>query len=266
MLKLNDVYTDGFTSGLFSNMNSPVWGTQYDSGHDLDIELFTRYGNKLITPLTEHFLDNTQHISGNNLVKLANLIERRFREQWQHRYLLLSQNYNPLENYRMIENETLPGTTVTETLPTETTTETLPDKTTSTTNPTETETLRPDDYVSTSTTTAKVQGYNSTEYVPSDQTENTTETTGTFATERAWEDATETTESYADDKTRITAYDADKTTTTAYQNDRELTRSGNIGVTTSQQMFQSEVDLWNSFNFIDGVLADVASVLTLAVW
>lgn len=266
MLKLNDVYTDWVDSGLFSNMTSPIWGNKYNNGHDLDIELFTRYGNKLITPLLEHFLNTNNKVTGSNLTKLADLIEHRFREQWQHRYLLLSQSYNPLENYRMIEKETMPGSTVTESLPNETLTESLPGKTITTSNPTETETLKPDNYIATSTTTAKVQGYNSTDYVPSDQTENTTETTGTFATERTWADDTEVTESYDADKSIAKTYESDKMTVTTYENDRELTRSGNIGVTTSQQMAQSEIDLWSNYNFIDGVLNDVASMLTLAVW
>ena len=46
---------------------------------------------------------------------------------------------------------------------------------------------------------------------------------------------------------------------------RTLTRSGNIGVTTSQQMIQSEIDLW-SWNFIESVFADVDSVLTIQVY
>ena len=38
---------------------------------------------------------------------------------------------------------------------------------------------------------------------------------------------------------------------------RELTRHGNIGVTTSQQMLESEIKLRNAYNFIDGIMHDV---------
>lgn len=47
----------------------------------------------------------------------------------------------------------------------------------------------------------------------------------------------------------------DETTNTQNQtNTHEFERHGNIGVTTSQQMIQSEIDLWNSFNFYTTVI------------
>lgn len=49
------------------------------------------------------------------------------------------------------------------------------------------------------------------------------------------------------------------------QNERVLTRSGNIGVTTSQQMIQSERDLWK-WNFFESVFTDLDYVLTLHIY
>lgn len=46
---------------------------------------------------------------------------------------------------------------------------------------------------------------------------------------------------------------------------RELTRSGNIGVTTSQQMIQSEIELWQ-WNFFETVFNDIDTVLTIQVY
>ena len=45
-----------------------------------------------------------------------------------------------------------------------------------------------------------------------------------------------------------------------------LTRSGNIGVTTSQQMLQSERDLWKWNFFRDVVFPDLDEILTLRVY
>lgn len=45
-----------------------------------------------------------------------------------------------------------------------------------------------------------------------------------------------------------------------------LTRSGNIGVTTSQQMLQSERDLWKWNFFRDVVFPDLDKVLTLQIY
>ena len=46
----------------------------------------------------------------------------------------------------------------------------------------------------------------------------------------------------------------------------ELTRSGNIGVTTSQQMIQSERDLWVWNFFHEVVFPDIDRVLTLQIY
>lgn len=48
--------------------------------------------------------------------------------------------------------------------------------------------------------------------------------------------------------------------------ERTLTRSGNIGVTTSQQMIESERDLWRWKFFFDVVFPDIDEVLTVATY
>lgn len=48
-------------------------------------------------------------------------------------------------------------------------------------------------------------------------------------------------------------------------NKRELTRSGNIGVTTSQQMLESEIQL-RKYNFYEELFKDVNSVVTLSIY
>lgn len=55
------------------------------------------------------------------------------------------------------------------------------------------------------------------------------------------------------------------TTSGENSTDRTLTRSGNIGVTTSQQMIESERNLW-MWNFFDVVFSDIDKVLTLGVY
>lgn len=47
---------------------------------------------------------------------------------------------------------------------------------------------------------------------------------------------------------------------------RTLRRSGNIGVTTSQQMVQSTIDLYAHSNFIDIIFNDIDSVLCLSIY
>lgn len=58
-----------------------------------------------------------------------------------------------------------------------------------------------------------------------------------------------------------------KTSTNALLNDnvRELTRKGNIGVTTSQQMIESELEL-REYNLIEAIYSDIDSILTLKIY
>ena len=48
-------------------------------------------------------------------------------------------------------------------------------------------------------------------------------------------------------------------------NKRELTRKGNIGVTTTQQMINSELEL-REYNFIETIYSDIDSILTLKIY
>lgn len=91
----------------------------------------------------------------------------------------------------------------------------------------------------TKTSETELQGFNSDNYVPSDKF--TDRETGTDTTARTGSD----TETYK--------YD--------------LTRKGNIGVTTSQQMIQSERDLWILWQFFyDVVFPDINRILTLSIY
>lgn len=54
--------------------------------------------------------------------------------------------------------------------------------------------------------------------------------------------------------------------TDAESGTRGLSRHGNIGVTTSQQMLQSEIDLRNNYNFVDNIMNDVDSIMCLLVY
>ena len=50
-----------------------------------------------------------------------------------------------------------------------------------------------------------------------------------------------------------------------HHNERELTRSGNIGVTTSQQMLQSEIEL-RKWVYYQSVFNDIDTILTLSIY
>lgn len=144
-----------------------------------------------------------------------------------------------------------------------------------------------------------VFGYNSTSAVPSTSTSDTGETTtnttgentetGSSTTTYNTTDTTTTSETVnkSVDETRnlsntdtgtITTESTDtksgtsdtkntgnSTKTSTDTNTHTLTRKGNIGVTTSQQMIQSERDLW-AFQFYDRVFSDIDKLLTIPVY
>lgn len=88
-----------------------------------------------------------------------------------------------------------------------------------------------------------VYGFNSASSVPSTEAETSTEVT------------------VEGSNTDNVSHDEETETGT-----RELTRHGNIGVTTSQQMLESEVKLRSDVNFMNIVLNDVSKILCLSVY
>lgn len=72
---------------------------------------------------------------------------------------------------------------------------------------------------------------------------------------------------FNDNNATPTSESNSKTSTNALLNDnvRELTRKGNIGVTTTQQMINSEIEL-REYNFIEAIYSDIDSILTLKIY
>ena len=72
---------------------------------------------------------------------------------------------------------------------------------------------------------------------------------------------------FNDTEATPTSESSSKSSTNALLNDnvRELTRKGNIGVTTTQQMINSELEL-REYNFIETIYSDIDSILTLKIY
>lgn len=149
--------------------------------------------------------------------------------------------YNPIENYNRIEN----GIDTT-------------DDTTDNTQNIGSQTVTSENQIGATTTTpnttteTKVSAFNESEYQPSEQTKNTGNVTE--------------------------SHDKDTGTTTTTKNpdvqhmkynrkyDHNLIIHGNIGVTTSQEMMKSEINLVTKNNYIDDVCQMYAERLLINVW
>lgn len=183
----------------------------------LDIDYVYRWsGNKSISPLLAHLQNGTDiELDSSAYELLASVIWSQFGTNWIKKWEVLHADYDPLENYNMIEKERSD----------------IDDQ--SMTN------VFGSDYNNKSHTEAshQVYGYNSSSPVPSSGDTATVSTSTDMLTD--------------------------------YNNvrdiDRTLTRHGNIGVTTSQQMAQSTLDLY-AYRFFEEVYKDVDRITALPIY
>lgn len=217
-------------------------------GQELDDIVFSRYKDILVDP--ELFLSTL-----NSWFKLHV-------QEFDDIYKALMQQYDPLSNYDMIEKEgavSLEGekTTAAKRYGSEKTIQTIPD-------------TKSSRFTTTFDNAAegRLEAYTNQEILPGSaptldghnaqitQTEQQDDTQGRRGSEL--------TESFAGDVS-ITAPD-ESTLEGDKGSMRQLTRKGNIGVTTSQQMLQSELDLRVNQSFIDIFCKMFARDMTLGVY
>lgn len=236
-ITLNDIFTDWLSGvGIFSYLTTAATGglpwTMSASAADLDYH-GNYSGDKLAAPLLIKMLKaDSGTVSEAHKAQLASIIYQRFIDNWTKRWEALQLSYEPLENYSMTETEDIEGTN----------TGTVGNISSLTgsgsrnnTQTTEVESNK------------SVYGFDSATASPSEDQTDSGEVT----------DAETTTESQSGSNTR--------TDNLAHTIERVLTRSGNIGVTTSQQMLQSELEI-RAYDFIVSVYKDIDSVLTIPVY
>lgn len=237
-IKLNDVMPEWLTGkGIFtalSNFNVP-WKNDITASL-LDIEYHGNHaGSKNVSPVVNRILqaDETETLSDVRVATLANMIYSINSVRWSRLWETLDADYNILNNYDMTETES----TGVETENNITNTGTVGHSTS------ETETG-----TNSGTDNAKRYAFNST----SDVNTAKTETSGSASV----------TTTGTDTRTDNTAEHG----TGTREESRTLTRSGNIGVTSSQMMLtqEREVNIWNIFYSV--IFPDVDKVLTIATY
>lgn len=110
--KLNEILP--LNLGLFSHMENPVWKPRYQS-FDMDLEFITTYGERLASPLATHFARNGE-MTESEVKQLANMIYRKYKDNWERRYAVLDLQYQIAENYNMIESEATDRDTLEQTI------------------------------------------------------------------------------------------------------------------------------------------------------
>lgn len=217
--------------GIFSALQSlnPPWVDE-DIALQLDLAYYGNVsGGKVVSPLIDRLL-TADKLTNLDMATLAGVLMATNKERWDREWATRSAEYDPIQNYNM-EEHMEDDETVTEYGKSHTRTDNL----THSTTPNLTE-----------QTTGDVYGFNSSGAVHSDKQVGTTTGTST-------------------DHDTGTQTDADTGSDTSTRN-YKLTRKGNIGVTTTQQMLQSERDLWMWSYFYDVIFPDVDEVLTIPVY
>ena len=228
-LTLNDVYPEWITKGIFSYLNALEVPWKSDiSGNQLDIIYHgSRSGHKIIGSIIENYLENNT-VSDDNKITIAQAIFSIYIKNWNALYKTLSLEYNPIENYSMTETENVQDSHK----------GTVESDTTDTSTNTE-------NTIVNDTANNQLWGFNSTDSVNSDR------------------QVGDTTRNVND--TRNATHKNTDTETKDITSDRTLKRSGNIGVTTSQQMIESERQLW-LWNFFESVFSDIDKILVLKIY
>lgn len=259
-----DVLTDGGLFSVLNTLNVP-WKTDI-SASTLDLEYFYNIsGQKSISPLLRRFLNGATKITTAQKTTLANVLYDMYIKQWNKEYATLNLEYNPISNYDMTETEVVEN--VRESEGHNTGTQATAHTGTSTDQHGGTQTNAGTSTATGGLTSASqnnVYGFNSSQGVPNEETDTTNSTSNSVT------DSTTRTDNLTDTRTdNLTDTRTDNLTNTenASENiERTLTRSGNIGITTSQQMAQSERELWLWNFFFEIVFPDLDEVLTLAIY
>lgn len=268
--KMIDVYSNYPTDGgVFSPMLNAPW-TDTMSGTNLDIAYLDGHsGERYCSNFINHRLNDSDVLSSDNRTLIANILWAMFGIQWTRLWATMKPvDYDPLTNYQM--QETMEGTENSTRTPDLTKGDTGTVQTTGqekrTPNLTRNGTGTVNDNGSaTNTNQNDIWGFNSSTSVPSDMSDGTSTNESTTTRDLTeTETGTDTTDRTNTD-TYNRSYTETGTDTTAGTSSRKLTRIGNIGTNTFQNLLQQERNIW-IYDFFEQVFKDVDSVLTIPIY
>ena len=268
--KMIDVYSNYPTDGgVFSPMSNAPWADTM-SGTNLDILYLDGHsGERYCSNFINHRLNDSDVLSSDNRTLIANILWEVFGIQWTRLWATMKPvEYDPLTNYQM--QETMEGTENSTRTPditkgdTGTVQTTGQDKRTPNLTRNGTGTVN-DNGSATKTNQNGIWGFNSSTSVPSDMSDGTATNENTTTRDLTeTETGTDTTD-HTNTDTYNRSYTETGTDTTAGTRSRKLTRTGNIGTNTFQNLLQQERNIW-MYDFFEQVFKDVDSVLTIPIY
>lgn len=93
-MKIKDIFT--LETGLFSFINYQVDDFTF---HQLDLLFLSKYGEREISPMIEALLDENKQLTTPKLQLLGDIIRNMYAHTWDNQNVILTSEYNPLENY-----------------------------------------------------------------------------------------------------------------------------------------------------------------------
>lgn len=269
LITLNEAFSDyEINGGLFSNIGNLPWNSIM-VGTQMDILYFDSHsGERYCSGLIAKRVGDDNSLSTKDRETIATLVYARFGQQWNKLWATMNPTYDPYTNYSL--SEELTGTD------SDIRTPDITKKDTGTLSQAGTDTRTPnitrksagtvsDDGSTTGTDQNNVWGFNSASSVPSDASDRSTTANNTNT-----RDITDTeTGTEKNDRSSTDTYDLSHTESgTDTRNGTEhhlLTRKGNIGTNTFQNLIQQERNIW-MYDFFEQVFKDVDSVLTLPIY
>ena len=231
ILRLNEVIgTNEIFKTLMTDYTLP-WSEDTSITYALlDFEYINNYsGRKIISPAVSNNLGTDGKITAAGFEKLCDICYMMFIKKWTRNWTILTMEYDPIENYSMTEHTVLTRDN------------------TETHSGTDSNVRTGSVGVSANSSDEnKVSAFNSSEYQPADRSTGTGSSTTTY-------------NNLTDADTHGHTIDNDDEETTDH------TRTGNIGVTTSQQMAESDLQLWR-WNFFYEVFSDIDNVFTVSTY
>lgn len=291
---------DVVTNGIFTYIKSTlsVVPEYLQNSELLNQDYYYRHsGNKIVSPLVEHFLDDKGKLSSDSAATIARLIVNAYKDNWDKVYKALTIDYSPIENVDETLSETTDTTGKTTTSNSNTHsgtdnhsyggsdtktnkgTDTNTQSGTDTTKNTGTTENKNVNENGTSTTTRDIYGFNSdaasnadkektvvNQTVTDTQTDNLTQTLEHGLSNREDIDTTETTTYNNTDDETINITDSGSGNENTSGNEKhDLHRHGNVGVTTNQYMITEELKLRKNI-FVNEMFADIDSYMTLPLY
>ena len=268
--KMIDVYSNYPTDGgVFSPMSNAPWADTM-SGTNLDILYLDGHsGERYCSNFINHRLNDSDVLSSDTRTLIANILWAMFGIQWTRLWATMKPvEYDPLTNYQM--QETMEGTENSTRTPdltkgdTGTVQTSGQDKRTPNLTRNGTGTVN-DNGSATNTNQNGIWGFNSSTSVPSDMSDGTATNQNTTTRDLTeTETGTDTTD-HTNTDTYNRSYTETGTDTTAGTSSRKLTRTGNIGTNTFQNLLQQERNIW-MYDFFEQVFKDVDSILTIPIY